>query len=166
MRPFEDGTVLFTNVQSAAPEKLANVLIHSLTHVYFRSTSPWLQEGVASFMTSLWLERQQGRDFAIQQLDNERAALSLAEPGEVLPDTAAITTTPGKVFSETGDRQALRSAREPVYYRTKATYVFWMLRDLAGDSALARALARLSTPTAMRAAQALKKQWSAKAVRI
>jgi hypothetical protein len=37
-------------------------------------------------------------------------------------------------------RQALLIARDPVYYRTKATYVFWMLRDLAGDDALARAL--------------------------
>jgi hypothetical protein len=31
-------------------------------------------------------------------------------------------------------------AKDPVYYRTKATYVLWMLRDLAGDAALARAL--------------------------
>ena len=38
------------------------------------------------------------------------------------------------------DSQTLLLARDPVYYRTKATYVFWMLRDLAGDDALARAL--------------------------
>ena len=38
------------------------------------------------------------------------------------------------------DSQTLLLARDPVYYRTKATYVFWMLRDLAGDNALARAL--------------------------
>jgi aminopeptidase N len=31
-------------------------------------------------------------------------------------------------------------ARDPVYYRTKATYVLWMLRDLAGSEALGRAL--------------------------
>ena len=31
-------------------------------------------------------------------------------------------------------------ARDPVYYRTKATYVLWMLRDLAGDEALGQAL--------------------------
>jgi hypothetical protein len=122
--PFEDGSVLFTDVQSTEPAKLTDVLIHSLTHLYFRSPYPWLQEGVASFMGSLWLEQNRGRDAAIQQLDNARAALSLAEPGD----------------AASNERQALLIARDPVYYRTKATYVFWMLRDLAGDNALARAL--------------------------
>jgi hypothetical protein len=124
--PFEDGNVLFTDVRDTEPDKLAAVLIHSLTHLYFRSPYAWLQEGVPSFMGSLWLEQSRGRDIAIQQLDNSRGALSLAEPG----DTASATI----------DRQALLVARDPVYYRTKATYVLWMLRDLAGSEALARAL--------------------------
>ena len=59
--PFEDGSVLFTDVQSAEPYKLGDTLIHSLTHLYFRSPYPWLQEGVPSFMGSLWLEQNQGR---------------------------------------------------------------------------------------------------------
>jgi hypothetical protein len=116
--PFEDGSVLFADVQSSEPAKLADVVIHSLTHVYFHSPYAWLQEGVPSFMGSLWLEQNHGRDIAIQQLDNTRGALSLAEPAD----------------------QTLVTAKDPVYYRTKATYVFWMLRDLAGDDALARAL--------------------------
>ena len=124
--PFEDGDVLFTDVQSAEPGKLTGAVIHSLAHLYFRSPYAWLQEGVASFMGSLWVEQNRGRDVAIQQLDNDRGALSLAEPGDAAP--AAV------------ERQALLIARDPVYYRTKATYVFWMLRDLVGDEALARAL--------------------------
>jgi hypothetical protein len=124
--PFEDGEVLFANVRATEPGKLTDVLIHSLTHLYFRSSYAWLQEGVPSFMGSLWQEQSHGRDVAIQQLDNTRGALSLAEPGD-----AASTGI---------DRQALLVARDPVYYRTKATYVLWMLRDLAGDNALARAL--------------------------
>jgi hypothetical protein len=124
--PFEDGDVLFANVQATEPGKLTDVLIHSLTHLYFRSSYAWLQEGVPSFMGSLWLEQNRGRDMAIQQLDNTRGALSLAEPG----DAASASV----------DRQALLVARDPVYYRTKATYVFWMLRDVAGDNALVRAL--------------------------
>jgi hypothetical protein len=123
--PFEDGAVLFASVQGTEPNNLAGALVHSLTHLYFRSPYPWLQEGVASFMGSMWLEQSRGRDIAIQQLDNTRGALSLAEPGDATPEAAA---------------QALLMARDPVYYRTKATYVFWMLRDLAGDDALARAL--------------------------
>jgi hypothetical protein len=124
--PFEDGDVLFANVQATEPGKLTDALIHSLSHLYFHSSYAWLQEGVPSFMGSLWLEQNRGRDIAIQQMDNTRGALSLAEPG-------------GE--ASTGvERQALLVARDPVYYRTKATYVFWMLRDLAGDNALARAL--------------------------
>ena len=36
--------------------------------------------------------------------------------------------------------QPLAAAISPVYYRTKATYVFWMLRDVAGDPTLSAAL--------------------------
>jgi hypothetical protein len=36
--------------------------------------------------------------------------------------------------------QPLGAAISPVYYRTKAAYVLWMLRDVAGDPALAAAL--------------------------
>jgi hypothetical protein len=115
---FEDGGVLFANIHAADPDKLTGVLVHSLTHVYFGSPYAWLNEGIPSFMGLLWSEQTGGRDLAIQQLDNSRGALSLAEPGETV----------------------LLTAREPVYYRTKATYVFWMLRDLAGDEALGRAL--------------------------
>jgi hypothetical protein len=123
---YEDGDVLFTGLVHAAPDKLAEALVHSLTHMYFASPYAWLQEGVPAFMASLWVEQKQGRDTAIQQLDNERSALSLAEPGDTLADDV--------------ERQSLIKARDPVYYRTKATYVLWMLRDLAGDDGLGRAL--------------------------
>ena len=114
---FEDGAVLFANVHGTDAEKLTASMVHSLTHVYFQSPYAWLQEGVASFMASLWVEKRSGRDAAIQQLDNSRGALSLGDTGET----------------------ALLVAREPVYYRTKATYVFWMLRDVAGEHALTQA---------------------------
>jgi hypothetical protein len=124
--PFEDHGTLFADVQNAEPAKLTEVLIHSLTHLYFRSPYAWLDEGVPSFMGSLWLEQNHGREIAIQQLDNGRGALALAEPS----DPGSLTTEP----------QALVIARDPVFYRTKATYVFWMLRNLAGDEALGKAL--------------------------
>lgn len=141
--PFEDGNVLFTNVRSTEPNRLTGTLIHSLAHLYFRSPYAWLQEGVPSFMSSLWVEQNNGRDVAIQQLDNSRAALSLAEPGDAEPGdakpggAAAAAATNAVAATE---RQPLLLARDPVYYRAKATYVFWMLRDLAGGEALGEAL--------------------------
>ena len=52
----------------------------------------------------------------------------------------AVVPTVPKLLLKAKTGQALLMARDPVYYRTKATYVFWMLRDLAGENALARAL--------------------------
>jgi hypothetical protein len=75
-------------------------------------------------MGSLWVERQHGRDAALRTLEADRASLALAEP-----------ESPGL-----GDGQPLAQAISPVFYRTKAAYVLWMLRDLAGDTALSAAL--------------------------
>jgi aminopeptidase N len=83
-------------------------------------------------MGSLWLEKRHGRDAALRGLEADRAALALIEP-----------ETPG-----TGDGQPLAQAISPVYYRAKAAYVFWMLRDLAGDQALSAALRAYNSATA------------------
>ena len=75
-------------------------------------------------MGTLWIEKQQGREKALSALEAGRPALALAEP-----------PSPGE---STG--QPLALATSPVYFRTKATYVFWMLRDVAGDATLSAAL--------------------------
>ncbi len=120
--PSENGAVLFTSVRSEEPKQLAGILLHSLTHAHFTSPYPWLEEGAAFFMGTLWVERNQGRPAALEQLESARGALSLIEP-----DGSA------------GEGESLLAAKDAVYYRTKAAYVFWMLRDLAGDDALALA---------------------------
>jgi hypothetical protein len=132
--PFETGTLLAAPLREpgprAKPGALDSVLVHSLTHAWIAlPTSPqpppaWLNEGVAQFMSTLWVEKQQGRDSALRMLEADRAALALAEP-------ASPGQSPG---------QPLASATSPVYYRTKAAYVLWMLRDLAGDPALSAVL--------------------------
>jgi hypothetical protein len=107
---------------------LQEILLHALTHAWLSTPAQarpaWLDEGVAAFMGALWVEKQQGRTRALESLEADRPALALAEPSSPGED-------PG---------QPLREAFEPVYYRTKAAYVFWMLRDLAGDAALSAAL--------------------------
>jgi Protein DA1 len=126
--PFETGPLLVTAIREATPDQLDGVFAHALTHAFLSTStsSPpaWLSEGIAQFMGSLWLEKQQGRQKALESLESGRAALALAEPA-----------SPGE-----SSGQPLAKAISPVYYRTKATYVFWMLRDLAGDAALSAAL--------------------------
>ncbi len=75
-------------------------------------------------MGTLWLEKKLGREKALEALESGRGALALIEP-----------PSPGE-----SSGQPLAQAISPVYYRTKATYVFWMLRDLVGDPALSAAL--------------------------
>jgi len=122
--PFETGALLVTTVRQAAPDLLTGILAHALTHAWIESPRAWLSEGVAHFMGTLWLEKQSGREKALEVLESGRTALALAEP-----------SSPGE-----SDGQPLARAIAPVYYRTKATYVFWMLRNLAGDGALSAAL--------------------------
>jgi hypothetical protein len=122
--PFETGALLATSIRQANAEQLDGILAHALTHAWMQSPRAWLSEGVAHFMGTLWIEKQRGRDQALGTLESARAALALAEP-----------ESPGQ-----GAGQPLAGAISPVYYRTKATYVLWMLRDVAGDATLSAAL--------------------------
>ena len=61
---------------------------------------------------------------ALSALEARRAALALAEPRAPAKAQASRWPWPSR----------------PVYYRTKAAYVLWMLRDLAGDATLSAAL--------------------------
>ncbi|MGB6691707.1 MAG: hypothetical protein WBE76_28035 [Terracidiphilus sp.] len=126
--PYETGCLLAAPIRPAAPAELEAALAHALTHSYIHDElqppPAWLDEGVATFMGALWTEKQQGREQALESLESSRPALALAEP-----------ESPGE-----NPGQPLASAISPVYYRTKAAYVLWMLRDIAGDAALSAAL--------------------------
>ncbi len=122
--PFETGAMLATPVRAASAEVLDSVLAHALTHAWVMSRRAWLSEGVAHFMGTLWMEKQRGREEALAMLGDARNALALAEPA-----------SPGE-----GDGQPLLTAISPVYYRTKAAYVLWMLRSLVTDETLSAAL--------------------------
>lgn len=122
--PFETGALLVTRLRDADAEQIKGILAHALTHAWMQSPRAWLSEGVAHFMGTLWIEKQQGRDKALTALESGRSALALVEP-----------ESPGVSAG-----QPLTKAIAPVYYRTKATYVLWMLRDIAGDATLSAAL--------------------------
>ena len=137
--PFETGGLLAAPIregsQWAGPDQLDGILVHALAQAWMtpspadsakgaQAAPAWLTEGVATFMGTVWTERRRGREQALGMLESGRTALALAEPA-----------SPG----DSGG-QPLAQAISPVYYRTKAAYVLWMLRDLAGDPALSAAL--------------------------
>ncbi len=127
--PYEAGSVLLTTVGLPDSPKLpsaelAPTLAHALAHSWFQSPRPWLNEGVAYFLGTLWTEQSQGRQTALDRLGASGSALALVEPSD-----------PG-----TGTGEDLLHASSDIYYRNKACYVLWMLRDLAGDGPLSAAL--------------------------
>lgn len=136
--PFETGALLATplgamsSTNSETAAELDTILVHALTRAWLAAPGhakpAWLDEGLAGFLGSLWIEKQQGRERALESLEADRQALTLAEPA-----------SPGENLGP-DSTQPLAEAWAPVYYRTKAAYVFWMLRDLAGEAALSAAL--------------------------
>lgn len=129
--PFETGSMLAASLHEVDEKGLEHAMVHALTRAYTESSTepapPWLSEGVATFLESLWVEKYRGREQALGLLEANRTALALAEP-----------SSPGESAGE-----PLSEAISPVYYRTKAAYVLWMLRELAGDDALRAALRQL-----------------------
>lgn len=122
--PWESGALLAIPVRDGPPDQIASVLAHSLTHAWMSSAPFWLDEGTANFMGTLWDDHEHHRDRALATLEAGRQALTMEEP-----------PSPGE-----GAGQPLGHATSPVYFRTKAAYILWMLRDAVGDDALGAAL--------------------------
>jgi aminopeptidase N len=94
----------------------------------FISPRPWADEGVAHFAQALWREHASGRQAALDYMGLHRTALADAEKLSTSSNTA------GKVKS-------LINSADEEFYRSKAMFVWWMLRDMIGDAALKRVLA-------------------------
>jgi hypothetical protein len=126
-QPFEDDALLVLPMRADGPATLAPALAHSLTHAWIRSTHPWIDEGLAQFLSVLWTERTSGRAAALTELQDASRSLALIEPE--LPDST---------LSPAG--QSLAAPTTDIFYRTKAAAVWWMLRSIVGDDALKQAL--------------------------
>ena len=143
-QPFEDDAFLVTDMRPLDASTITQPLVHSLTHAWFRSSHAWLNEGVPQFMSLLWIEHTEGRDAALQQLNQQRIPLSLAEPAEAAgsqpatPLTAQTSSSNPQPSAPSG--QSLIQATDELYYRNKAAAVLWMLRSIVGDEALKQAL--------------------------
>lgn len=57
----EEGAIYLTGFKASPDSKeLETAMVHSLAHAYFRSPRVWLDEGVAQFLGSLWVEQVDG----------------------------------------------------------------------------------------------------------
>jgi len=158
-QPFEDDALLILPMRAAEPATLAPSLAHSLTHLWIHSTRPWIDEGLAQFLSILWTERTSGRAAALAELQDAARTLALIEP-EVPDSTSGFASSsssssssslhsssssqpdqphaPAESVSPAGS--SLADATSDIFYRTKAAAVWWMLRSIVGDDALKQTL--------------------------
>jgi hypothetical protein len=103
-----------------------------------QSSRPWIREGLAAFAQALIRERQAGRRAALAYLGQFNATLAVAEAQS---HASAPAGENNSAPSPSTALQPLITTSDEVFFRTKAAYVWWMLRDIAGDHALQSALA-------------------------
>jgi hypothetical protein len=125
--PFESGTLLMASL-AAEDSKLAGInLVHELVHSALPSSRPWVYEGLAHFAEAMYRQEQGGRQAALDFLGLHRAAF--------LDSEKEVSAAPEKKVG-----QPLAVTFDETYYRSKAAYVWWMLRDMTGDDALKEAI--------------------------
>ena len=130
-QPYESGPLFFESLQRIAAANESITAAHQLAHSAFVSSRPWLQEGLAHFAGALSVEQRSGRSSAAQYLNRLLPALVELEKANLS----------GSASPSTADT-ALTNSGDDVYTRDKAIFVFWMLRDLLGDSVTRSALAK------------------------
>ena len=136
-QPFESGGMLALGLRAAQPSELTLQMAHAMARAQLASAAvpprAWMDEGLAQFIALLWITQTHGREAAIAEMNAHGTALALAEPDLSAPvDAKAPSADVG---------QSLILATDEIYYRTKAADVWWMLRDMVGDTALQQALA-------------------------
>jgi len=138
-QPFESGALLALGLKSAQPSELTLQMVHALARAQIASAAvpprAWMDEGLAQFIALLWIEKTHGRDAAVAEMNEHGTALALVEPDLSSPATGNADANPANAD------ESLILATDEIYYRTKAADVWWMLRDIVGDTALQQALA-------------------------
>jgi hypothetical protein len=128
--PFESHTILMSPLggRDSRMDQLSSV--HQLTHAAFASPRLWIYEGLAHFAQAEYQERQNGRQSAIEFMAGHRTALVDAEKALASEHDASAAT-----------QESLINTSREEFYRSKAMYVWWMLRDMIGEETLKKALA-------------------------
>jgi hypothetical protein len=121
---FEADTLLLTPLKTIDRKSLEVTLAYQLAHQSLWSPRAWIYAGAAHFAQTLMRERQDGRTAAIGFMQQRLTPLTLldSESPASLKTNSLVNTT------------------NEIFYRTKALYVWWMLREIVGQRALLDAL--------------------------
>jgi len=117
---FEADTVLLTPLKVIDRKSLEVTMAYLLTHKTLWSPRAWIYAGAAHLAQALTREQQDGRAAAIGYMQQRLAPLLLGDSGA----------------PETAKSNSLVNTTSEVFFRTKAMYVWWMLREIVGQRAL------------------------------
>jgi hypothetical protein len=127
--PFEAGSMVLTPLGANDSRRYSLTAVHQLTHAAFASPRPWIYEGLAHFAQAAYRERQNGRQAALDFMGSHRTAIADTEKAPAAEHS-----------QNSAARESLINTNSEELYRSKAMYVWWMLRDIVGDDALQKTL--------------------------
>ncbi len=128
--PFETDNMVFTPLAGSESRWYALTSVHQLTHASFPSQRQWIYEGLAHFAQAAYLEHLDGRQAALDFMGLHRTAIADTEKA------VAAERDQNK-----GAGESLINTNTEEFYRSKAMYVWWMLRDTVGEDVLQKTLA-------------------------
>ena len=121
---FESGNLLLTSF-SGGDTKLLLSATQQLTHAFFPSPRAWIHDDLANYAQGRLIEEKEGRKAAIDYLQGHRTALVELE----------------KLSGENKAKDnSLIGSLDNFRIQTKSMYVWWMLREMVGETALDAAL--------------------------
>ncbi len=130
--PFESDALLLMPLTVKDSALLLSAL-QQLTHVAFPSPRPWIYDGLARYAQLGFLQERGGRPAVLDYLQSHRESLLASEK---------------QIATGTGNKPAdhsLINAPDEFFVQAKAMSVWWMLRDLVGETALTAALHNYKT---------------------
>jgi hypothetical protein len=125
--PFESGNLRLMPL-TGEDTTLLLAAIQQLTHATFPSSRPWIYDGLARYAQLAFLQEEEGRSAVVEYLLNHRGALSESEKQNIAQGN-----------NKAAERSLINAADE-FFVQAKAMGVWWMLRDMVGETALTAAL--------------------------
>ena len=134
--PYQDGAALFTPLISATQSNLQLLFLPTQVAARFATPRPWMRKGLGIFMQAILSRERGGRDAALKFLDQYEPPLAKAEELARTGEPASKNSLPRSDSDNT-----LLNTTDELYLGVKGGFVFWMLHDMLGETALQHALA-------------------------
>jgi hypothetical protein len=125
--PFQSGNTLLMPLVGDETTMLL-MAVQQVAQLDFPSPRPWINKGLARYIQVRYVEQEKERAGALRYLSSHRGPLIEMERRSPEKGSAAAAT------------RSLINSSDEFYIEAKAMNVWWMLRDLVGETALTSAL--------------------------